>query len=192
MIMTHFFHRRCGGKVFHAEQMFSRTQVLIWLHILNIPLWQMKIIFAVYQVTKAGGSTWRPPENIRHVQVYHKACFSCGNCKRPLDRLTLATTSYLSIQWTFWKSNSNKCWLLSIFSVSACDTPEKDIFCRGCYGSSKNIQSFTFWKLKLYFQSSCREENDQQELITRKEIRGKGLRICWGCGRPSNWRLVRK
>ena len=95
----------------------------------------------------------------------------------------------------FWKSNSNKChkcWLLSIFSVSACDTPEKDIFCRGCYGSSKNIQSFTFWKLKLYFQSSCREENDQQEIITRKEIRGKGLRICWGCGRPSNWRLVRK
>jgi len=63
---------RCGGKVFHAEQMFSRTQ------------------------------------------VYHKACFSCGNCKRPLD------------------------------SVNACDTPEKDIFCRGCYGKKYGAKGYGF------------------------------------------------
>ena len=28
------------------------------------------------------------PSDIKIVKVYHKACFTCGNCKRPLDRLT--------------------------------------------------------------------------------------------------------
>ena len=28
------------------------------------------------------------PSDIKTVKVYHKACFTCGNCKRPLDRLT--------------------------------------------------------------------------------------------------------
>ena len=83
-------------------------------------------------------------KNIAHypMQVYHKACFSCGNCKRPLDRLTLITVSYFYIQFIWFSENHTKqykCWFLSSwFSVSACDTPEKDIFCRGCYGSYNN------------------------------------------------------
>ena len=55
--------------------------------------------------------------------------------------LTLVTISYFrSNLYHFLKITQNntnhKCWFLSSwFSVSACDTPEKDIFCRGCYGS---------------------------------------------------------
>lgn len=63
---------RCGGKVFHAEQMFSRTG------------------------------------------VYHKKCFSCKNCQRPLD------------------------------SVSVCDGPDKDIYCRGCYGKKFGAKGYGF------------------------------------------------
>jgi len=63
---------RCGGKVFHAEQMFSRTQ------------------------------------------TYHKKCFSCANCKRPLD------------------------------SVLACDGPDKEIYCRGCYGKKFGAKGYGF------------------------------------------------
>jgi len=63
---------RCGGKVFHAEQMFSRTQ------------------------------------------TYHKKCFSCNSCKRPLD------------------------------SVLACDAPDKEIYCRGCYGKKFGAKGYGF------------------------------------------------
>jgi len=63
---------RCGGKVFHAEQMFSRTQ------------------------------------------TYHKKCFSCNICKRPLD------------------------------SVLACDAPDKEIYCRGCYGKKFGAKGYGF------------------------------------------------
>jgi len=63
---------RCSGKVFHAEQMFSRTQ------------------------------------------TYHKKCFNCGTCKRPLD------------------------------SVLACDGPDKDIYCKGCYGKKFGAKGYGF------------------------------------------------
>ena len=59
-------------RVFHAEQMFSRTQ------------------------------------------TYHKKCFSCNTCKRPLD------------------------------SVLACDAPDKEIYCRGCYGKKFGAKGYGF------------------------------------------------
>ena len=55
---------RCGGQVFHAEQMFSKGK------------------------------------------TYHKKCFSCNSCKRPLD------------------------------SVLACDAPDGEIYCKGCYAKN--------------------------------------------------------
>jgi len=58
--------------VFHAEQMFSRTQ------------------------------------------TYHKKCFSCNICKRPLD------------------------------SVLACDAPDKEIYCRGCYAKKFGAKGYGY------------------------------------------------
>lgn len=63
---------RCGGKVFHAEQMFSKNK------------------------------------------TYHKKCFSCKSCKRPLD------------------------------SVLACDAPDDEIYCRGCYGKKFGAKGYGF------------------------------------------------
>ena len=59
-------------RVFHAEQMFSRTQ------------------------------------------TYHKKCFSCNICKRPLD------------------------------SVLACDAPDKEIYCRGCYAKKFGAKGYGY------------------------------------------------
>ena len=47
-------------------------------------------------------------------QTYHKKCFSCNSCKRPLD------------------------------SVLACDAPDKDIYCRGCYGKKFGAKGYGF------------------------------------------------
>jgi len=63
---------RCGGKVFHAEQMFSKNN------------------------------------------TYHKKCFSCKSCKRPLD------------------------------SVLACDAPDGEIYCKGCYGKKFGAKGYGF------------------------------------------------
>jgi len=63
---------RCGGQVFHAEQMFSKGK------------------------------------------TYHKKCFSCRSCKRPLD------------------------------SVLACDAPDGDIYCKGCYAKNFGAKGYGF------------------------------------------------
>ena len=59
-------------RVFHAEQMFSRTA------------------------------------------VFHRSCFSCRSCRRPLD------------------------------SVLACDGPDREIYCRGCYGKQFGARGYGF------------------------------------------------
>ena len=63
---------RCGGEVFHAEQMFSRDR------------------------------------------KYHKKCFTCHSCTRPLD------------------------------SVLCCDAPNGDIYCKGCYAKNFGAKGYGF------------------------------------------------
>lgn len=78
---------RCGGSVFHAEQMFSKNR------------------------------------------TYHKKCFSCKSCKRPLD------------------------------SVLACDGPDNDIYCRGCYGKSFGAKGYGFAGGSGFLQCGDFEDN---------------------------------
>jgi len=63
---------RCGGQVFHAEQMFSKGN------------------------------------------IYHKKCFTCNSCKRPLD------------------------------SVLCCDGPDGEIYCKGCYAKTFGAKGYGF------------------------------------------------
>ena len=73
---------RCGGQVFHAEQMFSKGK------------------------------------------TYHKKCFSCNSCKRPLD------------------------------SVLACDAPDGEIYCKGCYAKNFGAKGqLISRKIFLFLQS---------------------------------------
>ena len=162
----------------------------------------------------------------RHVQVYHKACFSCGNCKRPLDRLRLVKVVLFHITYNFLYICCSKfvrtyklavifvslnvyklpeilvslyvrtnfpeflevctLWLKSLmpmalnFSVSACDTPEKDIFCRGCYG----------WLHFHLILGKCIQKKGK--IVPRKEVWGTWLWVCWRGRRSSDWRFVSK
>merc|ERR1719206_283044 len=51
---------------------------------------------------------------LQKTQTYHKKCFSCNSCKRPLD------------------------------SVLACDAPDKDIYCRGCYAKKFGARGYGY------------------------------------------------
>ena len=46
--------------------------------------------------------------------VFHRSCFSCRSCRRPLD------------------------------SVLACDGPDREIYCRGCYGKQFGARGYGF------------------------------------------------
>ncbi len=75
---------RCGGQVFHAEKMLSKNNVSAQ------QAWRRK--------------STSPSNPSFSMQVFHKQCFTCVECRRPLD------------------------------STSCCDSPDGEIYCRGCYG----------------------------------------------------------
>jgi len=96
---------RCGGEVFHAEQMFSKDK------------------------------------------KYHKKCFSCKACTRPLD------------------------------SMLACDAPDNDIYCKGCYSKKFGAHGYGFGGGAAFLQTADMETaiNDRPHLaINTASIRGDG------------------
>jgi len=96
---------RCGGEVFHAEQMFSKEK------------------------------------------KYHKKCFSCKACSRPLD------------------------------SMLACDGPDNDIYCKGCYSKKFGAHGYGFGGGAAFLQTADMETaiNDRPTLaINTASIRGDG------------------
>ena len=65
---------------------------------------------------KCGGEVFHAERMFSKGRTYHKACFTCenGSCKRPLD------------------------------SVSVCDTPNGNIYCKGCYGKTFGAKGYGF------------------------------------------------
>ncbi|CAL8115876.1 unnamed protein product [Orchesella dallaii] len=53
---------------------------------------------------RCGGAVFAAEQMLARNSIWHKKCFSCADCRRPLD------------------------------SVLACDGPDKEIYCKGCYG----------------------------------------------------------
>lgn len=51
---------------------------------------------------------------LHYLQMWHKKCFSCSTCHRPLD------------------------------STLACDGPDKEIYCRACYGKYFGPKGFGY------------------------------------------------
>lgn len=106
---------RCGGQVFHAEQMFSKGK------------------------------------------TYHKKCFACRTCKRPLD------------------------------SVLCCDAPDGDIYCKGCYAKEFGAKGYGFGCGAGFLQCGDVESsaNDRPSLsVNTTSIRGDagGKDTCPRCG----------
>jgi len=89
---------RCGGKVFHAEQMFSKSK------------------------------------------TYHKRCFTCNTCKRPLD------------------------------SVLACDGPDDEIYCKGCYGKKFGAKGYGFAGGCGFLQSGDMETSENGRPHTVSDV----------------------
>ncbi|EFX75802.1 hypothetical protein DAPPUDRAFT_306648 [Daphnia pulex] len=63
---------------------------------------------------RCGGSVFAAELMLSKGQEWHKKCFSCGDCHRPLD------------------------------SVLACDGPNKDIYCKACYGKRFGPKGFGY------------------------------------------------
>jgi len=65
---------------------------------------------------KCGGEVFHAERMFSKGRTYHKACFTCenGSCKRPLD------------------------------SVLVCDTPNGNIYCKGCYGKTFGAKGYGF------------------------------------------------
>jgi DNA-directed RNA polymerase subunit RPC12/RpoP len=53
---------------------------------------------------RCGGAVFAAEQQLAKGTMWHKKCFNCAECKRPLD------------------------------SMLACDGPDKEIHCRSCYG----------------------------------------------------------
>ena len=61
-------------------------------------------------------------------QEWHKSCFNCRDCKRPLD------------------------------STIACDGPDKDIYCKTCYARRFGPKGFGFGHTPTLVSGSAEEQ----------------------------------
>lgn len=63
---------------------------------------------------RCGGAVFAAEQQLAKGTMWHKKCFSCSDCHRPLD------------------------------SMLACDGPNKEIFCRACYGKTYGPKGFGY------------------------------------------------
>ncbi|XP_066999760.1 muscle LIM protein Mlp84B isoform X2 [Anabrus simplex] len=63
---------------------------------------------------RCGGAVFAAEQQLAKGTMWHKKCFSCCQCHRPLD------------------------------SVLACDGPDKEIYCRACYGKNFGPKGFGY------------------------------------------------
>lgn len=63
---------------------------------------------------RCGYAVYAAEQMISKNQIWHKRCFTCGDCNKSLD------------------------------STNLCDGPNKDIYCRGCYNKNYGIKGVGF------------------------------------------------
>ncbi|CAG7785974.1 unnamed protein product [Allacma fusca] len=63
---------------------------------------------------RCGGAVFAAEQMLARGSVWHKRCYSCGDCRRPLD------------------------------SILACDGPDRNIYCKACYGKKFAIKGFGY------------------------------------------------
>ncbi|XP_067626872.1 muscle LIM protein Mlp84B isoform X1 [Eurosta solidaginis] len=63
---------------------------------------------------RCGGAVFAAEQQLSKGQMWHKKCYNCADCHRPLD------------------------------SMIACDGPDKDIYCRPCYGKRYGPKGFGY------------------------------------------------
>ncbi|KAG8229004.1 hypothetical protein J437_LFUL009167 [Ladona fulva] len=88
---------RCGGVVYAAEQVLSKSRA---------PAGQ--------GCPRCGGMVYAAEQQLAKGTMWHKKCFNCAECHRPLD------------------------------SMLACDGPDKEVHCKSCYGKRFGPKGFGF------------------------------------------------
>ena len=103
---------RCGGEVFHAEQMFSKDKKYHKV----ISLINKKYVCLIKILESLTILSFK-------LSIFQK-CFSCKACTRPLD------------------------------SMLACDAPDNDIYCKGCYSKKFGAHGYGFGGGAAFLQTA--------------------------------------
>jgi len=73
---------------------------------------------------RCGGMVYAAEQQLAKGTMWHKKCFNCSQCHRPLD------------------------------SILACDGPDKEIYCKACYGKNFGPKGFGYGHSPTLFSAS--------------------------------------
>lgn len=97
---------------------------------------------------RCGGAVFAAEQQLAKGSVWHKKCFSCNECHRPLD------------------------------SMLACDGPDKDIHCRSCYGKLFGPKGFGYGHTPTLSTNGESTLNNVPELRGPRPTDGSGCPRC--------------
>ncbi|KAK9498199.1 hypothetical protein O3M35_004066 [Rhynocoris fuscipes] len=101
---------------------------------------------------RCGGMVFAAEQQLAKGTMWHKACFNCAQCHRPLD------------------------------SMLACDGPDKEIYCKACYGKNFGPKGFGYGHSPTLFSSNGESTAiycESRPITGLKAAEGKG---CLRCG----------
>ncbi|BES90878.1 muscle lim protein [Nesidiocoris tenuis] len=101
---------------------------------------------------RCGGAVFAAEQQLAKGTMWHKKCFNCCQCHRPLD------------------------------SMLACDGPDKEIYCKACYGKNFGPKGFGYGHAPTLVSTngeSTAAFNDARPISGIKAVEGKG---CLRCG----------
>ncbi|KAL0273228.1 UNVERIFIED_CONTAM: hypothetical protein PYX00_005957 [Menopon gallinae] len=101
---------------------------------------------------RCGGAVFAAEQQLAKGTMWHKKCFNCADCHRPLD------------------------------SVLACDGPDREIYCKSCYGKKFGPKGFGYGHTPTLVSTSGESTINYPESRPTAGRRGSGSNDCPRCG----------
>ncbi|KAI5739612.1 hypothetical protein M8J77_021410 [Diaphorina citri] len=101
---------------------------------------------------RCGGAVFAAEQQLAKGTMWHKQCFSCNVCKRPLD------------------------------SVLACDGPDKEIYCKACYGKNFGPKGFGYGHSPTLVSTSGESTMQFYDARPTSGLKGRNGDGCPRCG----------
>ncbi|KAG4074923.1 hypothetical protein HA402_009348 [Bradysia odoriphaga] len=104
---------------------------------------------------RCGGCVYAAEQMLARGRTFHKECFKCGACRKPLD------------------------------SVNCCEGPDKDIYCKVCYGKAFGPHGYGYGKGAGTLQSDTYQQDDMAPktcVIDTAKIQAPPGQGCPRCG----------